>query len=216
MRPFTPVPTENLQKPYVYYNAIRQFVERAEGWLGGLPNDVRPVLDTFNKSTAHHLRSALRSMELIDEHNVPSEKLRRLIAATGEERQRVFLGVLTDTYPFLLGPQADGFNAATASRAEIEARFKDAGVESESTAQRSTAFFLAAIKDAGLVREDTGQNGHAAKADSGASQRNTNGKSNPIQEPTPPLPPYEHGWPDDLKRMWFEQRGIEMKKKLEA
>jgi hypothetical protein len=87
----------------------------------------------------------MRYLGLIRLDGTPTDGLRALIKAEGEERKGLMVIMLKTNYPFLFGD----FNLSGATPGQLRERFEAAGVSGDTT-RKSVSFFLAAAKDAGL------------------------------------------------------------------
>jgi ABC-type ATPase with predicted acetyltransferase domain len=202
MSTFDTKPVESLKPPYVYYSSIPEFEERVR--IAGIPDNLKGVMASFSETTRHHLRSALRSLGLMNDEHGPTERLKQLVNAKGAERTEVLRRILRDTYPYMFS----GFDPIRADRKQLAERFRtSAGVTSESTVGRCVDFFRQMMKDAELIEDTSKRNGQSSRY---VDLQGSSGKRS--TSTPPPLPPYEASWPDDIKRSWFTQREIEVKK----
>lgn len=180
-----------LRPAYVHYGAFEEFVRKYGAQ--GAPDNVTSILSEFPETVQYHLRSSVRALLLIDEHNEATGWLKQLAASEGEERQRIFRDILIGAYPYLFGLEAGVFDPATAANEQLEERFESVDVTAPTMLERCIRFLRHAMKDAGLV---VGKRRHITTQSTGAST-------------LPPLPPYDASWPDDIKRLWFEMRLFE-------
>ncbi len=105
----------------------------------------------FSGSDTKKLRSALRYLNLVDEHGKPSDELRTLVKVYQDEAEtkskaKLLEDILTRSYPFL---KDDEFDLASASWRQLESRFDSLGA-SGSLQTQCISFFLHLAADAGL------------------------------------------------------------------
>jgi hypothetical protein len=214
---FEPRAAEDLKPPYAHYTRFRAFLQEFQETRGYSKDDVLGILGKLNESARYNLRSTLRALRLIDEQYAPTSQLLELSNSGGDRQRIVFQSVLREAYPYLLGSEAEGFDAVNATTEELDERFINAGVTSATTRERCVIFFRNAIKAAGFGQAIPSaaiqhQNGYSGNSLQPTPTYYAANGSQGAERQYPPLPPYEHEWNDDIKRMWFEQRAIEIKK----
>lgn len=130
--------------PYIAYKTFRNFVDSLKK---AMPSRIdRSVLHTMSGGAQSQMMHALRSMELVTQHGIPTDSLRTLVSAEGDERKGALLAALRVGYPFLFSGTID---LATATGKQLLEEFDKAPISGD-TVRRSVAFFLAAAKDAGI------------------------------------------------------------------
>lgn len=129
--------------PYLPYRTFRGYVEGLKE--AGIPAKIdRSVLRNRSGTEQTMLLNALQYLGLITNDGTPTPALTQLVAADGEEHQKVLRDLLTMRYMFLF---ADGFNLENATPAMVQDAFRNAGVTGD-TIRKAMAFFLAAAQEA--------------------------------------------------------------------
>jgi hypothetical protein len=131
--------------PYISYGTFEKFLGDIS--RNGLPPVIdRDVLQTFNGSLKSQLLSALRFLNLITEKNQPTRSLEMLLQAAGQqERQSVFLDILTQSYGPLMGLPLE-----SVTRLYLLKEFARLYNSREDTTRKQLSFFMNAAQDAGV------------------------------------------------------------------
>jgi hypothetical protein len=136
--------------PYTFFAKIEQIIKELEA-MPELPDDLEQVLArVVGPSYLHHVRSAARSLGLVNGSSGPTSTLERLIRSRGVERQQVWHEIVESTYPFLVGPASGGFDVTKATQEEITDKFKEQGL-SKTAIERGVTFFRRAAEAAGIL-----------------------------------------------------------------
>ena len=210
-----------LTPPYLSFNTFMDFIEGLE--KVGVPNKIDrnvQTLSSFSGAAQAQLLTTLKYFHLMSAHDgTPTEKLTKLVEASGEERKTVLRAMLIASYPSLFN---DGFKLESASSKDLQLRFEKAGAFG-GTIRKSVAFFLAAAKYAGIELspnikkfklssiEQEGEAFRVIKNDEKGDgfyqetlkQNQTPGPSSE-QVWLNKFPDFDPSWPDDVKKSWFE------------
>lgn len=165
--------------PYVAYRTLRTFLER---FKQGTPGRIeRNLMGTMSGAVQSQLTSALKSLGFISENNVPTDFMKRYVAAPETERTDMLRGMLTVHYPYIFG--SSDFDFGTATGAMLKERFEEHSTASGATVIRCMAFLKDAAVDAGipvsqfLTRKKGGNGGQKRKP--AAAQRKANTTTQP-------------------------------------
>ncbi|MDD5126738.1 MAG: DUF5343 domain-containing protein [Dehalococcoidales bacterium] len=206
--------------PYVSYRTFRNFVDRLQQ---GIPARFDRSFwgETLSGSTGTHLIASLRFLGLIDANDFPTERLKRLVAARGTERQSLLRVITVDAYNFL----SEGtFDLATATYAQLQEVFRDRFQPTGDVARKCIKFFVALTTDAGVPlsphivkRFRSSDNGTGTKLN--AKKSGTKSLRN-IQVPQPTVivpqrngwseallskfPSFDPAWSEELQLSWFK------------
>lgn len=136
---------KKLIPPYVPWRTFTNFVEGLKAT--GVPTHIdKSVMKSMSGGMQSWLLSSLRAMGLINESNIPSEMLRRLVSVDIDKRMPVYKDILKTTYGFLSNGT---FDIALTTPTQLDKALQDAGVTG-STIAKSRAFFLSFCKVAGV------------------------------------------------------------------
>ena len=126
--------------PYVSYSTWQKLVEGLAGFAPDVIDDSYYRELRFSGSDIKKLRTSLRYLGLVDEKNVPSERLKGLLQAVrvGKGKEGVLREILHQTYPTLFG--AD-FNLKTTTLGALSGRFEEMGAKGV-VLRQCISFFL--------------------------------------------------------------------------
>ena len=206
--------------PYVSYKTFINFLERLKA--SGIPTRIdRSVMPTYAGAIQGHLFTTLKYLHLMSQHNIPTEKLTKLVASEGAERQKTFKDILVTSYQFLF---KDGVDLQRITSDELQKLFDKEGV-SGGTIRKAIVFFKEVAKDAGLeLSPYIGKIRASGSRSNGRKSKKTNedkmgGVSSPKdrefyqEQPNKQdwqnlllakFPNFDPAWPDDVKTKWFE------------
>lgn len=178
------------------------------------------VMGHLNYGTQQALVAAFKFFNLVNKDNVPTPRLEKLVAATGEDRKALLLQMLKEGYPFLFDGSVD---LSRVSPHEFEEKFKrDTGV-SGSTADKAISFFLGMAAEAGvqlsphLTKRRPSSPSAASKRPRARREKRDKGNTPPPPPPDEPpvvtgdfktqllakFPKFDPSWDDGLKKQWF-------------
>ncbi len=129
---------------YVSFAAFMNFLNKLRDT--GVPSRIdRSLMGSASGSLISSVLAALRSFELMDDAQRPTDAMRTLVMASDGDRKDVFKQLFETGYSFLKGDP--DFHLETATTAQLTQKFRDQGM-SGSTVTKSIAFFLALAKAA--------------------------------------------------------------------
>ncbi|MDD5702995.1 MAG: DUF5343 domain-containing protein [Dehalococcoidales bacterium] len=133
--------------PYVSYRSFLTLLEDLQH--EGLPSRIDRSYwgDKFSGSTGTQLMSALRFLNLIDSHGVPTSHLRELVTARGDTKCEVFKRIYQDSFSFITQCSLDTGNA---TYAQLEEVFNDFYQVDRDVARKCIKFFTELAGDAGV------------------------------------------------------------------
>ncbi len=127
---------------YVSWGAFLNFINRLRET--GVPQRIdRSLMGNQSGSLISALIAGLKALNLIDDSQRPTETMKRLVAATDEERQPIYKELFERAYSFVHDDQE--FHLATATTAQLSQKFREQGM-SGSTVTKGIAFFLTLAK----------------------------------------------------------------------
>lgn len=165
--------------PYVPYKTLRNFLDR---FKQGVPGRIdRGLMGSMSGAVQSQVKTALRYLGLISEHDIPSELMKRICASEGEERQQALRTVLKAAYPYIFGEQGLDFSTATGS--QLREVIEHNTTASGETLNRCMAFLKEAAEDAGVAISPyfTGaaRNGSARKQRTATPKKRTDAEKRP-------------------------------------
>src|SRR6266446_2678760 len=129
--------------PYLPYRTFRSYIEGLRA--SGIPAVIdRTVMRNRSGAEQTGLLGTLQFLGLITASGKPTDGLKTLVEATGEDQRKIFHDVLVMAYPFLM---SGGFRLESATPSQMQTAFGEAGL-SGGTIQKAIAFFLAAAQEA--------------------------------------------------------------------
>lgn len=176
--------------PYVSYKTFKNFLDSLKIAMPGRID--RSVLHTMSGAVQSHLMHALRTMELVNAHEIPSESFKRLAASDGPGRQQALIAALKIGYPFLFDGSID---LGTASGKQLLDEFGKTALNGDSV-RKSVAFFLAGAKDAGIKLSpyfSKIQSRSVPKKSNGSGMSSAKADPEPKTKSVPVTPPAETG-----------------------
>ena len=132
--------------PYVPYKTLRNFLDKFQH---GVPGRIdRGLMGTMSGALQSQVTTALKYLRLISEAGIPSDSMKRLVLAEGEERKKILKSVITEAYPFIF---REGFNLASATASQLREEFEEKTTASGETVRRCMAFLKDAAQEAGIA-----------------------------------------------------------------
>jgi len=173
--------------------------------------------------------SALRFLDLIDDHGRPTDSLRPLVTAKGDQRENVLREIATQSFDFVL---QGTFDPQSATYSQLEEMFSDRFPLSGDLSRKCLKFFIELAGDAGITlspfitrRFRSSHTGTATKTiTKKASTRTTtraatNRTNRELAIPQAledaaslsswdkvllaKFPTFDPNWPDEVKLKWF-------------
>jgi hypothetical protein len=198
--------------PYVPYKTLKTFLER---FKQGTPGRIdKGLMGSMSGAIQSRLTTALRYLGLISENGIPSEAMKRLVKAEGDERKKAWRETLVASYPFVFH---DGFDFGTATLSLLKEKFEqDTGATGE-TINMCIAFLKEAATDAGIpvspyLKEPRTKgaskprrtaNGTEESARDAGESTGGDGKSWGALL-LDKFPTFDPAWPDEVKAKWFD------------
>jgi Family of unknown function (DUF5343) len=131
--------------PYTAYKTFKNFLER---FKQGVPSRIdRGVMGSMSGANQTQVKTALRYLKLISEHDIPTEKMAGLCKAEGEERKKILKELLTEEYPYVF---SDEFDLSSATAAHLRELLEQRTSASGGTIERCVAFLRDAAVDVGI------------------------------------------------------------------
>jgi hypothetical protein len=130
--------------PYLPWKTLDNTIT---GWKAVVPQRIdRSLLGTYAGTMQGLLLGALKYFHLIDATGTPTDSLRQLVGAEGEQRQKLVGALVRQGYPFLF---QDGFDLTKTTPQQLNEKFEAAGVGGETKA-KAISFFTAMAKVGGI------------------------------------------------------------------
>lgn len=155
--------------PYTTYGSFVNLINNLR--QHGTPDHITNSVLMGSNSGKAMMRQSLKSLNLIDENEAPTEKFKQLVDSE-EQYPLILRDLLTETYSFLFDGSIDISSTTTEKVAE---KFKAAGA-SGSTISKCMAFFLRAAKEADI---NVSSRVKAPTVDRGRRRRNSPPSRNP-------------------------------------
>lgn len=129
--------------PYISFNTVTTLWERMAKEAPP-PRIDKSYLDTFSGGYQSQVIAALQSIDLLEEDGSVTDRLKRLVGGSAEERKQVVAEVLQEFYsePIRLGE-------INATQQQLEEWFRGLGIQG-STLRKAVAFYLKAAEFAGV------------------------------------------------------------------
>jgi hypothetical protein len=179
----------------------------------------------INYGTRMALVRTLKSLNLINDDGIPTNRLNQFVQADAATRKPILAQLLKDAFPYLW----DGsFNLEEATSEQIAERIRIQGAVSGATLRKAKGFLVGGALAAGLTlspqrsrRAASSTNGpirrpkHAPRArgtgNGPLSPPSLSASDDPIGHLMNKFPTFDPAWSDDLKTKWFEGFGDLMK-----
>ncbi len=201
--------------PYASYTTWQKLLEGLKRFL---PDEIdRSFYDSlgFSGSQILTLKSALRFLSLVDQDNVPTEKLRQLVQSDGHKQKDILREIIQQAYVSLFNT----FNLQTITQGQLSRYFESLGAKGD-IQRKCTSFFLAIASEAGIElslhlsgrsKLGIGRKSIATKAKEKKRletkmARGTELPSNSswMELVLKKFPDLDPTWPDETKKKWFE------------
>ena len=136
---------QTVKPPYLSYKTLRNFLEslKASGVSGRIDRSIMP--SSMSGANQVLVIAALKFLGLIDEVGIPQDNLHKIVELEKGERAQAYQQALKSAYSFLL----KDLDIERATTRQVEERFKDIGLSTD-TVRKAVNFFLLAAKDAEL------------------------------------------------------------------
>ncbi|WP_424126935.1 DUF5343 domain-containing protein [Roseiarcus sp.] len=131
--------------PYTSYRTFKTFIEDLREH--GVPSRIdRSVLTRFSGVVGTQLMHALKFLGLIEDHGIPTQRLRELVDAHGAGHwPETLLELLRQEYAPMFA-----IDLETATPSHFNGAFRKAFPAAEAVVQKCVTFFLYAVGDAGV------------------------------------------------------------------
>ncbi|MFC1987064.1 hypothetical protein ACFLVH_00725 [Chloroflexota bacterium] len=200
--------------PYVSYRTFLNFID-------GLQQRVPARIDRsywgdmLSGSTGTQLMAALRFLGLIDADGKPTEQLKPLVSARGEQRRELLKEIAYESFGFVLQGAFDPQNATYAQLREV---FHNTFLLTEDVNRKCIKFFISLVSDIGLplspfITKRSRLTRTSSGTKSTAKKMVARTKQNLIipqhLEEIPDgllakFPTFDPSWPDEVKLKWFD------------
>lgn len=134
--------------PYVAFKTLKNFIDK---FVQGVPGRIdRGLMASMSGAAQSQVTTALRYLGFISDSGIPTETMRLYVAGEGEKRKEVLRGVLSSSYPFIFGEDAQ-FDFSTATSSQLREEFEEKTGATGETVGRCIGFLKDAAEDAGIV-----------------------------------------------------------------
>ncbi len=132
--------------PYVAYKTFRNFLER---FKQGVPGRIdRGVMVGMSGAAQSQIKTALRYLNLISEHDLPSDLMKQLCSSDGDMRKSTLTTIIKSAYPYIFNSPTINFSSATGS--QLREQIETTTTASGETVDRCLSFLRDIAVDAGL------------------------------------------------------------------
>ncbi|HEY98006.1 MAG TPA: DUF5343 domain-containing protein [Dehalococcoidia bacterium] len=205
--------------PYVSYRTFLNFLNNLQQRV---PSRIDRSFwgDMLSGSTGTQLMAALRFLRLIDANGKPTEKLKPLVLAKGEQRTQILYEIATESFDFVLQSSID---LESATYAQLEEVFQNTFQLADDVCRKCVKFFIAMTTDAGMVLSPfitkRTRTTHAVSGTRVTTKRNTKRTNQKVIVPQShevipnqsswndmllaKFPSFDPAWNDELKLKWF-------------
>ena len=201
--------------PYVSYRTFRTFIGDLER---GIPSriDRSYMGNHLSGSTQTHLMSTLSFLNLVDGNNMPTNRLKLLVAAKDVKRTDILKQTCTDGYDFIF---KGSFDSQTCTYAQLQEMFHSTYQISSNVSRKCITFFVAMADDAGIILSPHIRT-HSASATKVPGKKTAprirkNNQVMHIAEEVPErtywdklllekFPSFDPSWPNEVKMQWFK------------
>ena len=132
--------------PYISYRTFRNFVD---GLQQQMPARIDRSYwgDMLGGSSGTQLMAAMRFMGLIDTNGRPTDRLRPLVSAKGEQRPELLREIANKAFDFVL---QGSFDLQNATYAQLQENFHDNFQLTGEVSRKCIKFFIGLAADAGI------------------------------------------------------------------
>ncbi len=200
--------------PYVSYRTFLNFID-------GLQQQVPSRIDRsywgsmLSGSTGTQLMSALRFLGLMDAGGKPTERLKPLVSAKGDQRRELLKEVAYEAFGFVL---QDPFDPQNATYAQLREVFHDTFPLTDDVNRKCIKFFIALASDVGIPlssfitkrsRSTHTSTGTKITTKRASARTNQNLTVPQHMEEIPDgllakFPTFDPAWSDEVKLKWFD------------
>jgi hypothetical protein len=199
--------------PYVSYRTFQNFTD---GLKQRMPARIDRSYwsDRLSGSTGTQLMAALRFLRLIDAGGIPTDQLRRLVSAKGNQRTELLREITYEAFDFAL---KGSFEPQTATYAQLQEIFHGTFQLTGDVSRKCIKFFVALANDAEIPlspfitkRLRTTHTSAGTKVVAkGISARTDRKSKNPDRMSWEGMlltkfPTFDPSWSDEVKLKWFE------------
>ena len=133
--------------PYVSWSTFLTFIARLRETVVPLRID-SGVMPTFSGAAKSQILVALKFLKLIEPNGYTTELLRELVPSYQTDNWKALLGkIITQAYV----PVIQDLDIKSATLAQLEEKFREAGGVTGSTVNKCTRFYLGALKEADIA-----------------------------------------------------------------
>lgn len=131
--------------PYLPYSTFTSFFGELQG---GIPNRIdRSFLSSKSGTIQTYLISTLKFFGLISENGTPTKRLKQMVEAEVDERNKLLGDLVREFYPEIFDGSLDFENA---TQGQLDEKFTgEYGVQGD-TRRKVVSFFMLAAKDGGI------------------------------------------------------------------
>jgi hypothetical protein len=202
--------------PYVSYRTFRNFVDRLQQRL---PSRIDRSYwgDLLSGSSGTQLMAALRFLGLIDANGKPLERLKALVVARGEPRNKLMREMASNAFEFVLSSHLD---LESATYSQLQEVFHNTFQLTDDVSRKCVKFFIALTGDAGLpispfiTKRTRAGSGIKAPGRKPSKRTNRNGGVPQASDEIPvhsswhtmlleKFPSFDPSWNDEIKEKWF-------------
>jgi hypothetical protein len=205
--------------PYVSYRTFLNFIS---GLQQRVPSRIDRSFwgDMLSGSTGTQLMATLRFLRLIDANGKPTERLKPLVSAKGEQRAQLLREIATEAFDFVLRSSLD---LESATYAQLEEVFHNTFQLTDDVSRKCVKFFITMASDAGMVLSPfitrRTRLTHASPGTKAITKRMANrtkrkvimphdSEELPVQSSwnnmlLAKFPNFDPAWNDDIKVKWF-------------
>jgi Family of unknown function (DUF5343) len=213
--------------PYASFVSFTNFLNHLRDHPPLPPRLDKSVMRHLSYTTQQAIVAALRSLNLVADGDVPTERLEKLIHADDKERATLMLATIKEGYPYFWN---GSFDLERATADQFAETIKKQGKVAGSTAEKAISFFIAAAAQAGVKlsphltkRKPSPTNGAAAPT--ARRNRPARPRTRPPRQPPPiapqadrepkqkspmvdrllaKFPTFDPKWEEKIQAKWFE------------
>ena len=199
--------------PYVSYKTFRNFIERLEREMPARI-DRSYWGDIFSGSVGTQLMSAIRFLDLVDDSDHPTEKLKQLVRARGDSKKLLLRNITQESFAFVIQSNLDLKNA---TYAQLQENFRGNFQLTDEVCRKCLKFFISIANDSGIelspfitkkVRlTSSGRNSSrrmASEKVEPASSSDGNEAGQWERMLLEKFPSFDPSWSDEVKLSWFK------------
>lgn len=211
--------------PYVPAKTLITFLEHLHA-IGGMPSHIdKDVMRSLSGGMQSWLKASLRYMKLVNDADEPTDALKRLVKAQGDDRKVLLRELFNQTYSCLNGK----VDLANTTPQKLRAAFADLGAQGE-TVEKMISFLIGLGKVAGVPlspylttrtrgprrpKQKTAKREGATTPGSDSADDDESGDGDQDGENSAPqkamtqalldkFPTFDPKWPTEVQTKWFE------------